>query len=51
MYDKNFDCKKRRDQRKKNPMSAATIESVDDRNHSYVISQKSAEIKTRALMG
>ena len=50
MYGKNFDLKKE-EIIEKNSYERRAYESVDDRSHSWVISQKSKKNKTQALMG
>ena len=50
MYGKYFDLKKEWII-EKNSYERRTYESVDERSHSYVTSQKSTENETRALMG
>ena len=49
MYGKKFDLKKGIIE--KISYDRRIYELVDDRRHSYVISQKSTENKTQALMG
>ena len=50
MYGKNFDFEKE-GTIEKNSYERRAYESVDDRSHSWAISQKSTEKKTQALMG
>ena len=53
MFAKNFDLKKGIIEKIscKKSYERRAYESVDDRRHSQVISQKATENKTRALMG